>query len=407
MVLFAAYDEEEVLSFTLDDVTLSLSGYGVAQLGDTQCFYQIDSDNIVTIVSLDGSSSILVKLNEDRTAIEAASGSERGIYYAYVDGGISLERYLIQLDGLGKAALYQYIPADEEAGTQATIEKVTGGDGTYTRSEGDIVLQFTVEGYESFTMTVGTVTSGQTAIAVYIVEDLSLVKSYQIAGGGSIAVDKYNQAVYTDENGTETSVVARVVEDSYVAGRSLLYVYTSGSLTAIYRIDGTELTLLDTLYGKYNELIGGTISTAVYLVLDGRGGAQLVDGDGSILATGQYAANADESAWVFTAEDNSFTFYLSTVTSGSGDRYAVFSRYDETWERSFSSADWEVMILSGHGTVTFIDEKGKVTETFYVVSGENVIGIYDLSTGEYQYYKVNFEDGTFTPTEAPAEEQAA
>ena len=63
------------------------------------------------------------------------------------------------------------------------------------------------------------------------------------------------------------------------------------------------------------------------------------------------------------------------------------------------------MILSGHGTVTFIDEKGKVTETFYVVSG--VIGIYDLSTGEYQYYKVNFEDGTFTPTEAPAEEQAA
>ena len=80
-VLFAAYDEEEVLSFTLDDVTLSLSGYGVAQLGDTQCFYQIDSDNIVTIVSLDGSSSILVKLNEDRTAIEAASGSERGIYF--------------------------------------------------------------------------------------------------------------------------------------------------------------------------------------------------------------------------------------------------------------------------------------------------------------------------------------
>lgn len=395
--VFCLYEASEVLELTQDGVTLSLNGYGIATYNGKQYYYQMDDDT-VTLVNANGSSSILIKLSEDKTSF-TVSGAERGTFYAYVDGEISRDDYLIELDGYDRAALYRYISADEEA------EKVA--DGTYTKQNGDYTVTFNASEYEGFTFTVGTVTYGQYIFPVYIKADPSLEAKYQIVGGGSIAVDKYNQAVYTDENGTETSVVARVVEDSYVAGRSLLYVYTSGSLTAIYRIDGTELTLLDTSYGKYNELIGGTISTAVYLVLDGLGGAQLVDGDGSILATGQYAANADESAWVFTAEDNSFTFYLSTVTSGSGDRYAVFSRYDETWERSFSSADWEVMILSGHGTVTFIDEKGKVTETFYVVSGENVIGIYDLSTGEYQYYKVSFEDGTFTPTEAPAEEQTA
>ena len=66
-----------------------------------------------------------------------------------------------------------------------------------------------------------------------------------------------------------------------------------------------------------------------------------------------------------------------------------------------------MMILSGHGTVTFVYEKGEASETFYVVYSETVIGIFDATTGEYTYYEVNTEDGSFVLTDVPAESQAA
>lgn len=400
--VFCLYRADEVLELTQDGITLSLSGYGLATYDETQYYYQMDGDT-VTLINGNGSSSILIKLNADHTGF-TVSGAERGIYFAYTDGTVSVEDYLIELDGYDKAVLYRYIAADEEAGTEATTEKVA--EGTYSKDGLDFTVSFAgIEGYESLQFTIGVVTIGQTGIPVYSVADPSLVKNYQIEGGGSITIDKYNQTVFTDANGEKVTVTTRQMADEYIQGRTLLLVYTSGSLTAVYAIDGEKLTLLGTEYGKYNELVGGSIYGEA-LVLDGCGKAQLLDGDGAVLMVGTYTKGAVDGAWVFHSEEEGFTFYLAEVMSGSTG-YTVYSRYDEAWETSFVSDDWEVMILSGHGTVTFVNEKGEVSETFYVVYSDTVIGIYDATTGEYTYYEVNTEDGSFVLTDVPAESQAA
>lgn len=402
---FCYYNEDEVLSIEQGDVTLSLSGYGIATYNGKQYLYDLDGSELV-LVTPSGSETVIVRLGEDGKSF-VASGAEMGSYYPYVNGTLSFEDYIVTLDGFGNAALSVIVEGDEEAGTQTEIVLVA--EGTYTVQGAEITVSFPDSEYEGFSFITGQVSILGIAFPVYLKADEELVANYSIVGGGAIAVDQYGNVTYTDAIGDTYTVRIRIVTDPYDETRTLLAMYNSSgtTLAAIYLVDGESLQVLDNLYGRFNQLIGASISGSSYLVLDGLGGAKLVDGEGTVIAVGTYAESETiANNYVFTSLTegvDSFVFGLSSVTSTSGTDFAVYIIYHAEWNVMFVSKDWEVIALDGYGMATYTDSYGVVGQTYYEVveneDGETLVGLFDFETGEYVYYSVDLENGTFEAIE--------
>lgn len=403
---FCLYNESEILEITQGDITLSLNGYGIAMYQETQYLYSYDKDGMLILVTPSGSQEVHIRLKNDNTAFDA-SGAEMGTFYGYVNGMLSLEEYIIELDGFGVAYLYQYIEGDEEAGTES--ETILLGEGTYTVNGKEYALSIPDVENGSFEFTVGRISILGFAFPVYVKADETRVIEYTIAGGGSISVDRYNNVVYTDAEGTETTIIIQVLKDAIdltETPRTILVVYTADGtkMQAIYAIgENNVLDKLDEVYGTYRQLIGAGISGTSFLLLDGKGGATLVGEENTVIATGKYVVSQTvENNYEFISETEgyqSFTFALTSVTSTEGTSFAVFKVYNKEWKVSAVSDSWEVLTLDGYGTATLIGEDGVVQMTYYTASqGENgtiVVGLYNFTTMEYTYYIVDVEAGSF------------
>jgi len=402
---FCRYNEDEILSIEQGDQKLSLNGYGLAMYNEKQYLYTWEGD-VISLSAPSGSGTATIILAEDHKSF-VASGPEQGTYYAYVDGMPSVDEYMINLDGFGKATLLSRIPADEEAGTEATT--VTVAEGTYTVGEKDYTVTFPDTEIKGFSFTIGRVSLLGIPIPVYLKADESAVCHYTIENGGTIDVDRYKTVTYTNANGDARNAKIGVIADPYAeeeAPRTLLALYDAAgsNIECIFVVgENNSLRPLDTLYGSYRQLIGASISGSSFLVLDGLGGARMLGEEGALLAVGTYAASETvENNYVFTSLTEgveSFTFTLRSVKSTEGKTYAVFLIYNADWNRTFVSEDWEVITLDGYGKATYIDEKGVAQETYYEIAegenGETLVGLFSAAAGEYVYYVVDLEKGTF------------
>lgn len=415
---FFVYDSAEKADFVISDgetrIEFAVNGDGTAWLGNLLCVVSLTDDEY-TLTTASGARGVVRIVGEGTAQL---AGSERGTYFALDNGVPTLEKYLLFLDGFGGASLQSYEPATD--GGQAQISEVASGAYVRVESESgyyEYDVTFQGDEFEDFRFAYGTISLGQSTVAVYIVYDEGNVESFVLSDGGKLEIDAYGEATFRDEAGNARGAAAVREADDVVEGRELMRVrvlnedgrgYGEEKIYAI-SVDGQQksLLLLDAGRGIYNLLDGDKISSSTILVLDGLGNASLFEDGGETAAlTGSYSAADGENEWNFLPADSSeraFRFTLMTdVLSTDGDSFDLFAVYAEQWECRMVSSGWEVAAFNGYGYGTYIDRLGRAYSVYYELVDENTIRIYGASLGEL-WLTADFETGAFvSSTEAPA-----
>ena len=385
---FCYYAEDEVATLTFRGQTLTLSGYGIATLGQSQYRYYFETQEDTTYLCIGGLTGGLVYRIEYDPAtqqIVQEPGTEQGSYYSYLydeeNNRYVVGEYTLTLDGYGNATL-------SGLGESDTVEVLETG--TY-RMEGDVVA-VTWTGGETFECIMTTATVNQSTVAIYVIGDASLEVTYTVNGSDvTIERDAFGRVTYID--GDVTSSAAFVQRE--VGVQNYLIVTVSGEedeqTVYVYRMDGTSLTpTADSATGEYALLDSSRIYPSQSLVLDGFGSATLTQADGTQV-TGTYAAAEDAgSEYTFTSENLNFTFMLTTVSSTSGTTYAAYVIYEEKWDALLSTQDWQIISVDGYGGATLIDFYGRAYAANYDVLGAagNILHLYSSSLGN-RYFRVN------------------
>ncbi len=386
---FCYYAEDEAATLTFRDQTLTLSGYGIATLGQSQYRYYFETQGDTTYLCLGGLTGGLVyriEYDPDTQQIVREPGAEQGAYYSYLydeeNNRYVVGEYILTLDGYGGATL-------SGMGESGSVEALKTG--TY-EMDGDVVSVTWTDG-ESFECIMTTATVNQTTLAIYVIGDDSLEVTYTVDGDDvTIERDAFGRVTYT-EGGVASS--AAFVQ-SEIGGQNYLIVTVSGEgdeqTVYVYRMDGTTLTPTDGMTGEYALLDGSRIYSERSLVLTGFGSATLTQADGTQV-TGTYVATADaENEYTFTSKNLNFTFTLMTVSSTSGTTYAAYVVYEEKWDAVLSTQDWQIISVDGYGGATLIDFYGRAYAANYDVLGTagNILHLYSSALGN-RYFRV---DGT-------------
>lgn len=415
---FFVFDSSEQENYVIDDgesrIEFSVNGDGTAWLNSLLCAVTRDGDEFV-LTTASGARGV-VRVVGDGTAQLASS--ERGTYFALADGTPTLEKEMLFLDGFGGATMQRYVAATETS--ESRIEDVASG--TYVRLDSasgyyEYDVSFADGGYENFRFAYGTITVGNSAVAVYILYDESQEESFETSDGGTLLIDAYGQATFEDASGGKRAAIASRAADTVIEGRELMRVrvldadgknYGAEKTYAVSEENGKKRLLpVDGGLGVYFLLEGDKILSESKLVLDGLGGGVLYCGETQSEVKGTYTSAERENEWIFRpdgTEAESFRFALMRgVPTTEGESFDLFAVYAEQWECTLLSADWEVAAFSGYGSGTFIDRLGRVFSVYCEIVDENTVRIYGAAFGE-MWLTADFLSGTFELyDQAPAE----
>lgn len=415
---FFVFDSSEQENYVIDDgesrIEFSVNGDGTAWLNSLLCAVTRDGDEFV-LTTASGARGV-VRVVGDGTAQLASS--ERGTYFALADGTPTLEKEMLFLDGFGGATMQRYVAATETS--ESRIEDVASG--TYVRLDSasgyyEYDVSFADGGYENFRFAYGTITVGNSAVAVYILYDESREESFETSDGGMLLIDAYGQATFEDASGEKRAAIASRAADTLIEGRELMRVrvldadgknYGAEKTYAVSEENGKKRLLpVDGGLGVYFLLEGDKILSESKLVLDGLGGGVLYCGETQSEVKGTYTAAERENEWIFRpdgTEAESFRFALMRgVPTTEGESFDLFAVYAEQWECTLLSADWEVAAFGGYGSGTFIDRLGRVFSVYCEIVDENTVRIYGAAFGE-MWLTADFLSGTFELyDQAPAE----
>ena len=415
---FFVFDSSEQENYVIDDgesrIEFSVNGDGTAWLNSLLCAVTRDGDEFV-LTTASGARGV-VRVVGDGTAQLASS--ERGTYFALADGTPTLEKEMLFLDGFGGATMQRYVAATETS--ESRIEDVASG--TYVRLDSasgyyEYDVSFADGGYENFRFAYGTITVGNSAVAVYILYDESREESFETSDGGMLLIDAYGQATFEDASGEKRAAIASRAADTLIEGRELMRVrvldadgknYGAEKTYAVSEENGKKRLLpVDGGLGVYFLLEGDKILSESKLVLDGLGGGVLYCGETQSEVKGTYTAAERENEWIFRPDDTeteSFRFALMRgVPTTEGESFDLFAVYAEQWECTLLSADWEVAAFGGYGSGTFIDRLGRVFSVYCEIVDENTVRIYGAAFGE-MWLTADFLSDTFELyDQAPAE----
>ncbi len=415
---FFVFDSSEQENYVIDDgesrIEFSVNGDGTAWLNSLLCAVTRDGDEFV-LTTASGARGV-VRVVGDGTAQLASS--ERGTYFALADGTPTLEKEMLFLDGFGGATMQRYVAATETS--ESRIEDVASG--TYVRLDSasgyyEYDVSFADGGYENFRFAYGTITVGNSAVAVYILYDESREETFETSDGGTLLIDAYGQATFEDASGEKRAAIASRAADTVIEGRELMRVrvldadgknYGAEKTYAVSEENGKKRLLpVDGGLGVYFLLEGDKILSESKLVLDGLGGGVLYCGETQSEVKGTYTAAERENEWIFRpdgTEAESFRFALMRgVPTTEGESFDLFAVYAEQWECTLLSADWEVAAFGGYGSGTFIDRLGRVFSVYCEIVDENTVRIYGAAFGE-MWLTADFLSGTFELyDQAPAE----
>lgn len=415
---FFVFDSSEQENYVIDDgesrIEFSVNGDGTAWLNSLLCAVTRDGDEFV-LTTASGARGV-VRVVGDGTAQLASS--ERGTYFALADGTPTLEKEMLFLDGFGGATMQRYVAATETS--ESRIEDVASG--TYVRLDSasgyyEYDVSFADGGYENFRFAYGTITVGNSAVAVYILYDDSQEESFETSDGGTLLIDAYGQATFEDASGEKRAAIASRAADTVIEGRELMRVrvldadgknYGAEKTYAVSEENGKKRLLpVDGGLGVYFLLEGDKILSESKLVLDGLGGGVLYCGETQSEVKGTYTSAERENEWIFRpdgTEAESFRFALMRgVPTTEGESFDLFAVYAEQWECTLLSADWEVAAFGGYGSGTFIDRLGRVFSVYCEIVDENTVRIYGAAFGE-MWLTADFLSGTFELyDQAPAE----
>lgn len=415
---FFVFDSSEQENYVIDDgesrIEFSVNGNGTAWLNSLLCAVTRDGDEFV-LTTASGARGV-VRVVGDGTAQLASS--ERGTYFALADGTPTLEKEMLFLDGFGGATMQRYVAATETS--ESRIEDVASG--TYVRLDSasgyyEYDVSFADGGYENFRFAYGTITVGNSAVAVYILYDESQEESFETSDGGTLLIDAYGQATFEDASGEKRAAIASRAADTVIEGRELMRVrvldadgknYGAEKTYAVSEENGKKRLLpVDGGLGVYFLLEGDKILSESKLVLDGLGGGVLYCGETQSEVKGTYTSAERENEWIFRpdgTEAESFRFALMRgVPTTEGESFDLFAVYAEQWECTLLSADWEVAAFGGYGSGTFIDRLGRVFSVYCEIVDENTVRIYGAAFGE-MWLTADFLSGTFELyDQAPAE----
>lgn len=415
---FFVFDSSEQENYVIDDgesrIEFSVNGDGTAWLNSLLCAVTRDGDEFV-LTTASGARGV-VRVVGDGTAQLASS--ERGTYFALADGTPTLEKEMLFLDGFGGATMQRYVAATETS--ESRIEDVASG--TYVRLDSasgyyEYDVSFADGGYENFRFAYGTITVGNSAVAVYILYDESQEESFETSDGGTLLIDAYGQATFEDASGEKRAAIASRAADAVIEGRELMRVrvldadgknYGAEKTYAVSEENGKKRLLpVDGGLGVYFLLEGDKILSESKLVLDGLGGGVLYCGETQSEVKGTYTSAERENEWIFRpdgTEAESFRFALMRgVPTTEGESFDLFAVYAEQWECTLLSADWEVAAFGGYGSGTFIDRLGRVFSVYCEIVDENTVRIYGAAFGE-MWLTADFLSGTFELyDQAPAE----
>lgn len=415
---FFVFDSSEQENYVIDDgesrIEFSVNGDGTAWLNSLLCAVTRDGDEFV-LTTASGARGV-VRVVGDGTAQLASS--ERGTYFALADGTPTLEKEMLFLDGFGGATMQRYVAATETS--ESRIEDVASG--TYVRLDSasgyyEYDVSFADGGYENFRFAYGTITVGNSAVAVYILYDESREESFETSDGGMLLIDAYGQATFEDASGEKRAAIASRAADTLIEGRELMRVrvldadgknYGAEKTYAVSEENGKKRLLpVDGGLGVYFLLEGDKILSESKLVLDGLGGGVLYCGETQSEVKGTYTAAERKNEWIFRpdgTEAESFRFALMRgVPTTEGESFDLFAVYAEQWECTLLSADWEVAAFGGYGSGTFIDRLGRVFSVYCEIVDENTVRIYGAAFGE-MWLTADFLSDTFELyDQAPAE----
>ena len=415
---FFVFDSSEQENYVIDDgesrIEFSVNGDGTAWLNSLLCAVTRDGDEFV-LTTASGARGV-VRVVGDGTAQLASS--ERGTYFALADGTPTLEKEMLFLDGFGGATMQRYVAATETS--ESRIEDVASG--TYVRLDSasgyyEYDVSFADGGYENFRFAYGTITVGNSAVAVYILYDESQEESFETSDGGTLLIDAYGQATFEDASGEKRAAIASRAADTVIEGRELMRVrvldadgknYGAEKTYAVSEENGKKRLLpVDGGLGVYFLLEGDKILSESKLVLDGLGGGVLYCGETQSEVKGTYTSAERENEWIFRpdgTEAESFRCALMRgVPTTEGESFDLFAVYAEQWECTLLSADWEVAAFGGYGSGTFIDRLGRVFSVYCEIVDENTVRIYGAAFGE-MWLTADFLSGTFELyDQAPAE----
>lgn len=415
---FFVFDSSEQENYVIDDgesrIEFSVNGDGTAWLNSLLCAVTRDGDEFV-LTTASGARGV-VRVVGDGTAQLASS--ERGTYFALADGTPTLEKEMLFLDGFGGATMQRYVAATETS--ESRIEDVASG--TYVRLDSasgyyEYDVSFADGSYENFRFAYGTITVGNSAVAVYILYDESREETFETSDGGMLLIDAYGQATFEDASGEKRAAIASRAADTVIEGRELMRVrvldadgknYGAEKTYAVSEENGKKRLLpVDGGLGVYFLLEGDKILSESKLVLDGLGGGVLYCGETQSEVKGTYTAAERENEWIFRPDDTeteSFRFALMRgVPTTEGESFDLFAVYAEQWECTLLSADWEVAAFGGYGSGTFIDRLGRVFSVYCEIVDENTVRIYGAAFGE-MWLTADFLSDTFELyDQAPAE----
>lgn len=85
-------------------------------------------------------------------------------------------------------------------------------------------VTFQGDEFEDFRFAYGTISLGQSTVAVYIVYDEGNVESFVLSDGGKLEIDAYGEATFRDEAGNARGAAAVREADDVVEGRELMRV---------------------------------------------------------------------------------------------------------------------------------------------------------------------------------------
>lgn len=415
---FFVFDSSEQENYVIDDgesrIEFSVNGDGTAWLNSLLCAVTRDGDEFV-LTTASGARGV-IRVVGDGTAQLASS--ERGTYFALADGTPTLEKEMLFLDGFGGATMQRYVAATETS--ESRIEDVASG--TYVRLDSasgyyEYDVSFADGGYENFRFAYGTITVGNSAVAVYILYDESREETFETSDGGTLLIDAYGQATFEDASGEKRAAIASRAADTVIEGRELMRVrvldadgknYGAEKTYAVSEENGKKRLLpVDGGLGVYFLLEGDKILSESKLVLDGLGGGVLYCGETQSEVKGTYTAAERENEWIFRpdgTETESFRFALMRgVPTTERESFDLFAVYAEQWECTLLSADWEVAAFGGYGSGTFIDRLGRVFSVYCEIVDENTVRIYGAAFGE-MWLTADFLSGTFELyDQAPAE----
>lgn len=415
---FFVFDSSEQENYVIDDgesrIEFSVNGDGTAWLNSLLCAVTRDGDEFV-LTTASGARGV-VRVVGDGTAQLASS--ERGTYFALADGTPTLEKEMLFLDGFGGATMQRYVAATETS--ESRIEDVASG--TYVRLDSasgyyEYDVSFADGGYENFRFAYGTITVGNSAVAVYILYDESREETFETSDGGMLLIDAYGQATFEDASGEKRAAIASRAADTVIEGRELMRVrvldadgknYGAEKTYAVSEENGKKRLLpVDGGLGVYFLLEGDKILSESKLVLDGLGGGVLYCGETQSEVKGTYTAAERKNEWIFRpdgTEAESFRFALMRgVPTTEGESFDLFAVYAEQWECTLLSADWEVAAFGGYGSGTFIDRLGRVFSVYCEIVDENTVRIYGAAFGE-MWLTADFLSDTFELyDQAPAE----